>query len=61
MNWIKTSERKPDEYEIVLVPGGIAQYRRGMFFTGMESPQYMRPINWEVTHWIPISELRPPQ
>ena len=44
----------PAEGQIVFVEGGVAQYRNGEFFTGMEDPRYGRPIQWEVKWWLPI-------
>ncbi len=44
----------PDEDEIVFVHGGIAQYRDGKFYTGMEDPRWQRHITWPVTWWWPI-------
>lgn len=52
--WRDTSVKQPHENEIVLVHGGIAQYRDGKFYTGMETPQFTRPIVWEVKHWLPF-------
>jgi len=48
----------PDEGQIVFVHGGVAMYRDGVFYTGMEDPRWTRPIKWEVTWWSPID--RPP-
>ncbi len=46
----------PDEGQIVFVCGGVAQYREGIFYTGMEDPRWKRPIQWEVKWWYPVSE-----
>ena len=46
--------KNPDEGQIVIVPGGTAQFREGLFYTGMEYPQYSRVIMWLVPWWIPI-------
>ncbi len=60
--WVDVRERSPEDWQIVLVHGGIAQYRSGIFYTGMECPQYQRPIMWPVTHWalfpVPPKEER---
>ncbi len=41
----------PQEGQIVFVQGGIAQFRGGTFYTGMEEPRYQRPITWRVDWW----------
>jgi len=46
----------PREGQIVLVPGGVAQYRGGIFYTGMEIPQYTVPIQWQVNWWFPLNQ-----
>ena len=51
----KPAEREPDEGQIVGVDGGIAQYRNGVFYTGMEEPKFTRPIQWEVKWWKPAT------
>jgi hypothetical protein len=43
----------PQEGQIVFVHGGVAQYRDGVFYTGMEDPRWERPIQWDVTWWLP--------
>ena len=50
----ETMELTPDDGQIVIVAGGIAQYRDGVFYTGMEEPMYQRPIEWSVTWWEPL-------
>ena len=52
--WIKATDDLPKQDQIVIVHGGIAQYRSGVFYTGMEDPRYQRPIQWLVTHWMPL-------
>lgn len=47
----------PSHGEIVGVHGGVAQYRNGNFYTGMEDPRWERSIQWAVTHWV---RLTPP-
>jgi hypothetical protein len=46
----------PQEGVTVLVSGGVAQYRYGQWYTGMEEPLFQRPIQWEVTKWMPIPQ-----
>jgi len=46
-------DARPREGQIVFVGGGVAQYRDGVFYTGMEDPRYERPIQWNVTWWLP--------
>lgn len=45
----------PVEGQFVIVEGGIAQYRDGVFYTGMEEPRYTRPIQWAVAWWLPLA------
>jgi len=47
-------DQAPAENQIVVVAGGIAQYRGGVFYTGMEDPRFTRPIQWKVTQWMPL-------
>ena len=54
MDWVETADEIPREGQVVIVHGGVAQYRKGSFYTGMEYPQYERKIQWEVTHWMPL-------
>lgn len=50
--WMEAAVCQPKQYDIVLVLGGIAQYRDGVFYTGMTpGPHFTRPIIWDVTHW----------
>lgn len=58
--WIVTALRAPRDQQFVIVHGGIAQYRGGRFYTGMDEPAFMRPIHWEVTHWKPVYNSPPP-
>jgi hypothetical protein len=51
----------PQEGQIVIVACGVAQYRGGVFYTGMEAPQWERPIKWDVTWWRPLPVTEPPQ
>jgi hypothetical protein len=44
----------PAEGQIVFVEGGIVQFRKGVFYTGMELPKYARPIQWDVEWWLPM-------
>ncbi len=51
--WIACSERMPEIYQNVIVAGGVAQYQGGSRFDSlMENPP--RPIEWVVTHWMPL-------
>ena len=59
LRWHDAELDPPVEGQIVLVHGGVAVYRDGVFYTGMEVPQYQRPIQWTVTHWaaLPIPPM----
>ncbi len=46
----------PENGRIVFVHGGVAQYRDGVFYTGMEDPRWARPIQWVVEWWLPIEK-----
>jgi hypothetical protein len=52
--WISVEERLPEDHEVVIVHGGIAYQRKGewMTLTGERYPG--RPIQWQVTHWMPL-------
>lgn len=54
IRWISVSEALPLHHGPVLVHGGVAAYRDGVWFTGMETPMYSRPIMWNVTHWAEL-------
>jgi len=53
--WIPVSERLPESQDNVFVSGGIAYYRvhDETWYTVMEGHPW-RPIQWEVTHWMPL-------
>jgi hypothetical protein len=50
-----TGAAPPREGQYVFVEGGIAQYRNGVFYTGMEDPRWTRPIQWAVEWWLPTT------
>jgi glutamine cyclotransferase len=56
MKWIPVSERLPKDHDVVIVQGGIAYIRKGewMTLTGERYPGL--PIQWTVTHWMPLPE-----
>lgn len=54
MEWIKCSDRLPEENKIVLISGGTAKLIDDFWYTGMEEPLFRRSINWTVTHWMPL-------
>jgi len=54
MEWVSVKTRLPEETEIVIVDGGCAYYRKGEWWTVMEYP--VRPIQWNVTHWMPLPQ-----
>lgn len=45
----------PKEGQIVFVEGGVAQFRSGVFYSGMEEPKYHRPIQWSVEWWLSMN------
>lgn len=52
---ISVKDRLPENGVPVIVSGGLAMRKTGgEWFTGMEEPLYMRKIEWEVTHWMPL-------
>ena len=55
--WRDTFEQMPNDGEPVLVSGGTAVWRDGVWYTGMEEPLFQRPIEWKVTHWMPFPAL----
>jgi len=53
--WISVEDRLPEENEIVIVSGGIACLLGGVWHsqTGIDTG---RPIQWELTHWMPLPD-----
>lgn len=57
MEWIPVKERLPDFYQQVIVHGGIGYLNRdGVWYTITAIDYPGKPIQWEVTHWIPLPE-----
>jgi hypothetical protein len=54
--WIPVSERLPDDNTKVIVHGGIAYIRKGEWFTLTGERFPGKPIQWPVTHWMPLPE-----
>lgn len=54
--WISVRDMLPGEGRLVIVGGGIAEYRGGVWITqtGCDAG---REIQWRVTHWMPIPKL----
>lgn len=54
--WIPVSERLPHSRDMVIVQGGVGYYDASTLgwytLTGFDSPG--KPIQWEVTHWMPL-------
>ncbi len=46
----------PSNGQIVFVHGGVAQYRDGVFYTGMDDPRWARPIQWAIEWWLPVDK-----
>jgi hypothetical protein len=64
MDWIPVTERLPKHMEQVIVKGGIAYWRDpspewpdGKFFTITAMNWPGKPIQWDVTHWMPMPVL----
>ena len=57
--WVSVEDRMPEKGVNVIVDGGIAQYKGEYFgwysITGIDWPG--RPIEWDVTHWMPLPKL----
>ena len=57
MEWISVEAELPEDRQFVIVSGGIAYHGRDgrwMTATGCDLPG--RPIQWEVTHWMPLPD-----
>lgn len=65
MKWIACRDRMPEIGRIVLVDGGIAVFRRdpdrpeGKWFSLTAFDWPGSPIQWEVTHWMPLPDSPP--
>lgn len=54
--WISVKDRLPFAGDYVIVQGGCGYIsREGVWFTLMEGSPH-RPIQWEVTHWMPLPD-----
>ena len=60
LKWIDSTQQLPATPHVVFVHGGVACYRDGSWWTGMEYPQFTRKIQWHVTHWaeLPVPPKR---
>ena len=53
--WVSVDERLPDEDKAVIVYGGCAFLHLGCWYSYLEHDGHSyRPIQWEVTHWMPL-------
>lgn len=50
--WIKCSDRLPEDYDIVIISGGLG-YFTGKKWISVIGTEY-NEIQWEVTHWMPL-------
>ena len=58
-NWISVKDRLPFRGDYVIIQGGCGYLsREDVWFTLMEGSPH-RPIQWEVTHWMPLPD--PPE
>ncbi len=55
-DWISVEDKLPDENTNVIVDGGIAYYRKGLWMTLTGELFPGKPIQWIVTHWMPLPE-----
>ena len=59
--WISVEEELPRDAKPVIVRGGCGHYshKYKKWFTNMERDRFGEylPIQWEVTHWMPIPVL----
>lgn len=56
MSWISCKDEYPVPYQTVIVHGGIA-YCNGKTWYTLTGEQYPGlPIQWIVTHWMPLPE-----
>jgi hypothetical protein len=53
-HWINSKILLPQDGEIVCIPGGIAKYNKGNWYTGLEDPIYKKAIMWNVWCWTPL-------
>lgn len=55
--WVSVKDRMPPTDGLVIVQGGVARWNGTEWrtMTGYEYPG--RPIQWEVTHWMPMPTL----
>jgi len=54
-DWISVEERLPEVYRIVIVSGGVAVHD-GKEWKTVTRTSIPQPIQWEVTHWMPLPE-----
>ena len=61
--WISVEDELPESWsgfasKLVLVHGGVARYdhRQERWITVTEEAYPGRPIEWEVTHWMPLPQ-----
>ena len=54
MDWVSVDDRLPPDYEKVIVSGGIAYLRKGVWMTITAEAWPGKPIQWNVTHWMPF-------
>jgi len=57
MGWISVKDRLPEDCKIVIIAGGVGYYSFAAYkwYTIIHT-EMPAPIQWEVTHWMPLPE-----
>jgi hypothetical protein len=59
MEWISVEDKMPEPDRLVIVKGGVAVFRKWGVWITMTGRDSGKPIQWDVTHWMPLPE--PPE
>lgn len=57
VDWISCDEEMPPSNIMVIVQGGCAYYKNDEWISAISD----RPIEWDVTHWMPFPHLPLPE
>lgn len=55
-DWVPVSQRLPESNQLVIVEGGVARLNKSLQWISETSGGAGRPIQWTVTHWMPLPE-----